>query len=87
MNSSPVPWFGGNVIFLLSLSFSYGGPGSQDVNERWKLDWEHYMASNRDFVVAQMDVRGSGFQGDTFKHAVFHRLGQIEAKDSMHVIR
>ena len=75
--------FGISFIF----SYSYGGPGSQDVSSRWSLDWDHYLASARDFVVAHMDVRGSGFAGDDFKHAVFRRLGSVEVKDSLRVLK
>ena len=40
----------------------YGGPGSQTVDERWSVGWHTYLASNRDFIVANIDVRGSGYQ-------------------------
>ncbi len=74
-------------IFFYFFPYSYGGPGSQDVSSRWSLDWDHYLASARDFVVAHMDVRGSGFAGDDFKHAVFRRLGSVEVKDSLRVLK
>ena len=40
----------------------YGGPGTQTVDHRWTVGWDTYLASKRDFVVANIDVRGSGFQ-------------------------
>ncbi len=67
--------------------FRYGGPGTQEVSQRWTFDWDHYLAGNRDFVIATMDVRGSGFSGDTFKHAVYRDLGAVETSDSLHVLK
>ena len=65
----------------------YGGPGSQDVSSRWTLEWDHYLASHSDFIVAHMDVRGSGFAGDDFKHSLYHSLGTVEVTDSLHVLK
>ena len=74
--------------FLILLScLRYGGPGSQDVSNRWGVEWDHYLASARDFVVAHMDVRGTGFAGNSFKQAVYRRLGSVEVDDTLHVIR
>ena len=42
--------------------FRYGGPGTQTVDSRWGIGWNTYLASKRDFIVANIDVRGSGFQ-------------------------
>ena len=67
--------------------FSYGGPGSQDVSSRWNVDWDTYLASSRDFVVAHADVRGTGYSGNDFKHAVHRGLGTLEVTDTLHVIK
>ena len=51
------------VSILIYLPMSrYGGPGTQTVDHRWGVGWNTYLASKRDFVVANIDVRGSGFQ-------------------------
>ncbi|KAF4532688.1 hypothetical protein B566_EDAN002924 [Ephemera danica] len=63
----------------------YGGPGTQLVSERWKLDWSTYLASNRDFIVAEIDGRGSGGQGQKLLHEVYYRLGSVEVKDQLEV--
>ncbi|CAB3385449.1 Hypothetical predicted protein [Cloeon dipterum] len=63
----------------------YGGPGSQLVTERWRLDWNTYLASKRDYIVAQIDGRGSGGQGEKLLHEVYHRLGTVEVKDQLEV--
>ena len=43
--------------------------------------------SQRNFIMANIDVRGTGFQGDEFKHAVYMNLGNYEVSDTLHVIR
>ncbi|XP_049834013.1 dipeptidyl aminopeptidase-like protein 6 isoform X2 [Schistocerca gregaria] len=63
----------------------YGGPGTQLVTERWKLDWSTFLASNRDFIVAQIDGRGSGGQGYQLLHEVYLRLGSVEVDDQIEV--
>ena len=32
------------------------------MDHRWSVGWDTYLASRRDFVVANIDVRGSGYQ-------------------------
>ncbi|XP_034241938.1 venom dipeptidyl peptidase 4 [Thrips palmi] len=63
----------------------YGGPGTQLVTEKWRVDWSTYLASNRDFIVAQIDGRGSGGQGYKFMHEVYQQLGTVEVNDQLEV--
>ena len=37
--------------------------------------------------MANIDGRGTGFQGDTFKHSVYGQLGRYETEDTIQVIR
>ncbi|PSN35846.1 hypothetical protein C0J52_15483 [Blattella germanica] len=87
-----------NVVFSPGLNYyvleclgpgvptvQYGGPGSQIVTERWKLDWSTYLAGNRDFIIAQIDGRGSGGQGYQMLHEVYMRLGTVEVADQLEV--
>ncbi|XP_067000020.2 inactive dipeptidyl peptidase 10 [Anabrus simplex] len=73
------------MIFPLVLHVS-GAPGSQLVSERWLVDWNTYLSSHRNFIVAQIDGRGSGFQGDRLTHELYHRLGSVEIEDQIAVI-
>jgi len=75
-----------DFIFPLIVNI-YGGPGTQTVSSKWSVGWDTYLASQRNFIVASVDVRGSGFQGDDFKHAIFRKLGSYEVTDTLHVIR
>ena len=65
----------------------YGGPGTQTVSNKWSLGWDAYLASQRNFIVANIDVRGTGYQGSEFKQAVYGQLGRLEVADTLHVIR
>ncbi|RZF33294.1 hypothetical protein LSTR_LSTR007639 [Laodelphax striatellus] len=63
----------------------YAGPGSQLVTDRWKTDWSTYLASNRDYIVAQIDGRGSAGQGYSLLHQIYHQLGTVEVNDQLEV--
>jgi len=66
---------------------SYGGPGTQLNTDRWKVDFTTYLASKKDFIVAQVDGRGSGGRGWDFQHKVFYKLGALETADQIEVVR
>ncbi|XP_015186245.1 PREDICTED: inactive dipeptidyl peptidase 10 isoform X2 [Polistes dominula] len=63
----------------------YGAPGSQLVTEMFKIDWNTYLASQKNFIVAQIDGRGSGGQGYELLHEVYYRLGTAEVADQLEV--
>ena len=65
----------------------YGGPGSQQVNERFQVGWGHRLASAKNVIYALIDGRGSGFKGDKVLHELYHRLGTIEVEDQIQVTR
>ena len=50
------------------------------------MDWNTYLASQRNFIVANIDVRGSGYQGQQHTNSVYGQLGELETGDLMHVI-
>ncbi|XP_018575079.1 venom dipeptidyl peptidase 4-like, partial [Anoplophora glabripennis] len=63
----------------------YGGPGSQLVTERWRIDWNTYLSGHKDFIIAQIDGRGSGGQGHQLLHKVYYKLGSVEVADQLEV--
>lgn len=63
----------------------YGGPGSQLVTERWRIDWNTYLTSQKDFIIAQIDGRGSGGQGHQLLHKIYYKLGSVEVADQLEV--
>jgi dipeptidyl aminopeptidase/acylaminoacyl peptidase len=46
-----------------------------------------YLTSNRSFIVASIDVRGSGVMGVEAMHAVNTALGTVEVTDTLAAIR
>jgi len=62
-------------------------PEGQSVNLATRLTWGSYLASKREWAHAQIDVRGSAFQGDKWKHKIYHHLGEYETEDIIEVVR
>uniref|UniRef100_A0A4W4GR64 Dipeptidylpeptidase IV N-terminal domain-containing protein n=1 Tax=Electrophorus electricus TaxID=8005 RepID=A0A4W4GR64_ELEEL len=58
-------------------------PGSQQVNERFRLDWDSVLVSSHDVIVARLDGRGSGFRGQKILQEVHTRLGVMEVQDQL----
>lgn len=65
----------------------YGGPGTQQVKQEYRVDWGHYISSKKNVIYASIDGRGSGFSGDKMLHAVYRRLGTVEIEDQQSVTR
>lgn len=61
----------------------YGGPGVQEVLNRWspRLFWQHL--ADRGFVVFQLDNRGSSGRGPRFERAIHAHLGDVELADQL----
>ncbi len=64
------------------LMTQYSGPGSQQVLNKWKMDWEQYLATNG-YVVANVDGRGTGARGEEFLKATYMQLGRLESDDQI----
>lgn len=62
------------------IMYQYSGPGSQEVLNRWTIDWFHYYAQ-KGFVVMCVDGRGTGGRGNDFMHIVYKNLGHYETID------
>ena len=60
----------------------YSGPGSQQVRNRWQMDWEYY-AVTQGFIVVCVDGRGTGFRGNEFERVVYKQLGYYETIDQL----
>lgn len=64
----------------------YSGPGSQEVLNRWSLNWDNYFVS-QGYIVICVDGRGTGGRGTEFKHSVYRRLGKLETIDQINAAR
>ena len=69
------------------LVYVYGGPTSQQVSDRFHIDWGTYLASSRGVIYATIDGRGSGYQGDKMLHEIYRRLGTVEIEDQIKVTK
>lgn len=64
--------------------YLYGGPGSQQVTDRWggRLAW-FQMLAQRGYVIAVVDNRGTGGRGEEFKKMTYGELGKYETIDQI----
>lgn len=62
---------------------SYGGPGSQKLQDTFSVGWSNYLASSLGIIVASIDGRGSSGRGNDIKHAVYRQLGVNEIEDQI----
>ncbi len=58
----------------------YSGPGSQQVLNRWSMDWEQAFAL-QGYAVVCVDGRGTGGRGRAFCDVVYKNLGHYETID------
>ncbi|CAJ1079308.1 dipeptidyl peptidase 4 [Xyrichtys novacula] len=65
----------------------YAGPCDQRVSYRFKLNWGTYLSSSHEIIVASLDGRGSGYQGDDLLHSIYKRLGTLEVEDQITAVR
>nr|XP_040224536.2 prolyl endopeptidase FAP [Anopheles coluzzii] len=61
------------------------GPERQLVSEEYSVDWNWYLSSHQSYIIAQIDARGSGFQGESLKTQIRGRVG-IEVEDQLAVL-
>ena len=60
----------------------YSGPGSQQVLNEWKMDWEQYFAT-QGYIIACVDGRGTGGRSKDFQDIVYMNLGKYESIDQI----
>src|SRR5579875_2555126 len=63
---------------------NYGGPGSQQVQNRFGAVnyWQQLMAQNG-FIIVCVDNTGTGFRGEAFKKKTYLQLGKYEIEDQI----
>lgn len=64
----------------------YSGPGSQEVLNRWRMDWDYYFVT-QGYIVISVDGRGTGGRGREFKDIVYRNLGHYETIDQIAAAR
>ena len=69
------------------LVYVYAGPNSQQVNDRFNIEWDTYLTTSEGTICAYIDGRGSGFRGDDLMFEIYHNLGGPEIDDQLDVTR
>ena len=65
------------------LVYTYGGPGSVEVNKNFNIEaWYQYLTQHG-YIVACADGRGSGGRGDAFKKVIYKQMGKYESDDQI----
>jgi dipeptidyl-peptidase-4 len=65
------------------LVYTYGGPGSIEVNKNFNIEtWYQYLTQHG-YIVACADGRGSGGRGDAFKKVIYKQMGKYESADQI----
>ena len=66
--------------------FLYGGPGSQQVMNRWNSFgnyWWFQMLADKGYLICVVDNRGTGGRGEEFKKMTYLQLGKYETEDQI----
>lgn len=61
----------------------YSGPGSQQVNKKFNVDFQSYVAANLGYICVTVDGRGTGFIGRKNRVLVRGDLGHWESHDQI----
>ncbi len=74
------------------LMFVYGGPGSQEVVNKWAHgdDFNYMwfqMLAQQGYIVACVDNRGTGGRGKEFRDCTYGNLGRLETIDQINAAR
>jgi len=65
------------------LVYTYGGPGSRDVNRNFNVEaWYQYLTQHG-YIVACASGRGSGGRGEAFKKVIYKQMGKYESDDQI----
>jgi dipeptidyl-peptidase-4 len=65
-----------------ALMIQYSGPDSQEVLDRFGIDWDTYLAT-QGYVVVAVDGRGTGARGEAFRKCTYMNLGSLESDDQV----
>uniref|UniRef100_A0A8C9VQF3 Dipeptidyl peptidase like 10 n=1 Tax=Scleropages formosus TaxID=113540 RepID=A0A8C9VQF3_SCLFO len=79
----PLKYLPSTIIVFDLLICSDGAPGSQLVSDQFQLDWDSVLVSSDNIIVARLDGRGAGFQGQRVLHAIHQTLGTVDVKDQI----
>ncbi|KAF5307856.1 hypothetical protein FQR65_LT06588 [Abscondita terminalis] len=67
--------------------YVYGAPDSHLISEEYSTGLENYFVTNRRYVYAFIDGRGTEENGNVFMFQIYKRLGSVEVEDQIEVTR
>lgn len=56
------------------------------MSDHFSLSWDSVLVSSDNIIVARLDGRGSGFQGQRILHEIHQRLGIVDVQDQIAAI-
>ncbi|GAB7343628.1 hypothetical protein MBLNU457_1624t1 [Dothideomycetes sp. NU457] len=65
------------------LFYLYNGPGFQEVDRQFKVNFQSYIASSLGYIVVTLDGRGTGFLGRATRCIIRGNIGHWEAHDQI----
>ncbi|KAK4985561.1 hypothetical protein LTR50_005897 [Elasticomyces elasticus] len=65
------------------LFWQYSGPGFQEVDRKFTIDFQSYIASSLGYIVVTLDGRGAGYLGRKTRCIVRGNIGHYEAHDQI----
>ena len=65
------------------LFYLYNGPGFQQVDRKFTVDFQSYVASSLGYIVVTVDGRGTGYMGRAHRTIVRGNIGYWEAHDQI----
>ena len=65
------------------LFYQYSGPGSQQVDHQFHVDFQSFIASSLGYIVVTVDGRGTGFLGRKLRCITRGNIGRYEALDQI----
>ena len=57
------------------------------VLDKWKIDFNTYMASGLSYIVLEVDGYGTGGQGEEHEKKIKNKLGELETIDQLTALR
>jgi dipeptidyl-peptidase-4 len=69
------------------MMYVYGGPESQDVQDKWGTSVWHYLLLEKGYLVVCVDNRGTDGKGEAFRKSTYMQLGKMEVQDQMEAAR
>ncbi|KPL16705.1 MAG: peptidase S9 [Bacteroides sp. SM23_62] len=61
----------------------YGGPESQEVQDKWGTSPWFYLLLEKGYVIACVDNRGTDGKGEAFRKSTYMQLGKLEVEDQI----